>query len=111
MDMILITIFVFVAIMVITALVFGGWLMISILRLLGRGIGALLGLNRQYPPPLPPGPPHTIRCGFDKCRAINADRARFCRRCGKVLNVSASPRPLPPLRRSPIEAVEQRVMV
>ena len=111
MDTILITIFIFIAIMVISALVFGGWLIVSILRLLGKGIGTLLGLNHGPAPLLPPGPPHTVRCAFEKCRAINADRARFCRRCGKVLNVAAPARPLPPLPRSPIEAVEQRVLV
>jgi len=111
MDTIVIAILVFIAIMVITALVFGGWLMVSILRLLGKGIGALLGLNRPPQPLLPPAPPHMVRCGFEKCRAINGERARFCRRCGKVLNMAAAPRPLPLPARSPIEAVEQRVMV
>lgn len=110
MDTIFITILIFIAVMMITALVFSGWLIVSILRLLGKGIGGLLGVNHPRPPLLPPGPPHTVRCRFEKCRAINADRARFCRRCGKVLNVVAPrPSPLPP--RSPIEAVEQRVMV
>ena len=111
MDTIVITILVFIAIMVITALVFGGWLVISILQLLGKGLGALLGMNRPRGSPVPPAPPHMVRCGFEKCRAINAERARFCRRCGKVLNVSAPARPLPLPPRSPIEAVEQRVMV
>jgi len=111
MEQVVIVIFVFTAIMMIGALVFGGWLIVSILRLFGRGIGALLGMNRPRMPVLPPGPPHTVRCAFDKCRAINADRARFCRRCGKVLNIAAVPRPLQLPVRSPIEAVEQRVMV
>jgi hypothetical protein len=107
MDTVFITILVFIAIMVITALVFGGWLVLAILSLLGRGIGALLGLNRPHPPLLPPAPPHTVRCGFEKCRAINADRARFCRRCGKMLNVAA-PRPPQP---APGHRVERRVAV
>jgi hypothetical protein len=111
MDAVFIAILVFIAIMVITALVFGGWLIVSILRLLGKGIGALLGMNGPHPPLLPPSPPHTVRCGFEKCRAINADRARFCRRCGKVLNVVAAPprpRKLPP---PPVQVMEQRLTV
>jgi len=112
METVFITIFFFIGIMVIAAVIFSGWMAVSILRLLGRIVGALLGMNRPRPPLLPPGPPHTIRCGFEKCRAINHERARFCRRCGKVLNAAALPRPLPPLpRQSPVEAVEQRVMV
>src|SRR4051812_6216060 len=111
MEQFVIVIFVFIAIMMISALVFGGWLIVSILGLLGKGIGALMGMNRPRPPLLPAAPPHMVRCAFEKCRAINADRARFCRRCGKVLNVAAAPRALPLPSRSPIEAVEQRVMV
>jgi hypothetical protein len=107
MDTVLITILVFIAIMVITALVFGGWLLLAILRLVGKGIGAMLGVTRSHPPLLPPAPPHTVRCGFEKCRAINAERARFCRRCGKMLNVAAT-RQMPPV---PRQVVDRRVAV
>ena len=85
MENVVIIILVFLAVMVITALVFGGWLIISVLKLIGRGIGALIGPRgaRELP-----SPPHTVRCVFEKCRAVNPDRARFCRRCGKVLGAA-----------------------
>ena len=102
MDTALITILVFIVIMAITALVFSGWLIVSVLSLIGRGIGAVLGINRPSHASLPPPPPHSVRCGFEKCRAINADRARFCRRCGKVVGgeTAGRERSVPPHGRS-----------
>jgi hypothetical protein len=51
-------------------------------------------------PPAPaPAPPHMVRCAFDKCRAVNPDGARFCRRCGKMFT-SASGHPHPAAKRA-----------
>jgi hypothetical protein len=64
---------------VVGVLVFGGWAVVSVLRLMGRILfGA--GPSRQ-PPPLSDG----VRCANPGCRADNPGRARYCRRCGRTL--------------------------
>lgn len=62
-------------------LVFGGWVIVAVLRLAGRMLRGVFGA----PPALPPAP-QVVRCGHPGCRAVNPGRARFCRRCGKMLH-------------------------
>jgi hypothetical protein len=69
----------------VAALVFGGWVIVAILRLAGRMLGGLFA-----PPPAPRLNVQLVRCGHPRCRADNPGRARFCRRCGKMLH---APRP------------------
>jgi hypothetical protein len=64
------------------ALVFGGWVIVAIVRLIARVFNRVLG---QAPASLPPV--SGVRCGNSKCLAENPGRARFCRRCGRMLHV------------------------
>jgi hypothetical protein len=77
-------IFVFIGVIAITALLFGIWVFVSIIRLIARMIGGVLA------PPRPPAMPvvrasASIRCENDHCHAANPSNARFCRRCGHAL--------------------------
>src|SRR5690349_23135070 len=67
---------------VVGVLVFGGWAVVSVLRLMGRILFGP-GANRQLPA-LPGG----VRCANPGCRADNPGRARYCRRCGRMLQAS-----------------------
>jgi hypothetical protein len=68
--------FTFIFVMVITAVVFGAWVVVTVARLIWRatmgGSGALpLGTGRQ--------------CMNPGCRGSNPNHAHFCRRCGSNL--------------------------
>jgi hypothetical protein len=79
------TILIFVAVIAITAVLFGGWLILAILNLLGRLLFAPLrkGGAPESTLVLPPGETMTtIRCPNDRCRAENPAIASYCRRCG-----------------------------
>lgn len=79
-------ILIFIAVIGITAVLFGGWVIVSVVRWLGRGMSALVGV-----PPNPPSPaltataPDRARCPRARCHAENPKSARFCRRCGKAM--------------------------
>jgi len=81
-------IFLFVGVIAITALLFGVWLIVSIIRLIGKGIAALF----VAPPPpkwraISQHPASGIRCAAERCLATNPPAARFCRRCGAALPI------------------------
>jgi hypothetical protein len=85
--------FVFAAVIIITAVIFGGWLVIGSIRLIFRVFGLLLGIDGrshrvgyepQRPPALPSGA-QTWPCPNERCRAANPLDARFCRRCGTMM--------------------------
>ena len=84
-------IFIFILIVVgvvaLTAVLFGGWLIVKVIGLVGQGIASLVGLPPAHRPPLP-GPP-TLRCPRAKCHAPNAPAAKFCRRCGTSMTGEA----------------------
>src|SRR5437764_5673155 len=81
--------FIFLGVMAVTALIFGGWIIVSVVR----GITSLFGVHT---PPQPPrkmrsayhfGPPFIapnghVRCNVPGCRHSNPEGARFCRHCG-----------------------------
>jgi len=71
------TLFIFVAIIVIAAALFVGWVVITLLRGLGRAARAVV-LGPTAAPPLI----ETIVCTRASCHCPNLPRARFCRRCG-----------------------------
>jgi hypothetical protein len=62
-----VAIFIFIALMGLTAILFGGWLIVMIVK----GVAGLIG---------------SLFCGSDgvcpTCRQVNPKWARFCRRCG-----------------------------
>src|SRR4051812_937427 len=86
----LFAIFVFFIVIVITAVVFFGWVTVAIFSVVLRGLGSLfapggggtrVGGRQMGGTALP----HTVRCQTRGCFAINPMSARFCRRCGRGL--------------------------
>src|SRR5688500_2244781 len=82
---IVIAILVFLGVVLVAVLFFGGWVIVSVVGLIARAIG----VNRSpvAPAPVPRAqrmpPPQRILCAQGNCRAPNAAAARFCRRCGR----------------------------
>ncbi len=76
------TILIFMGVMAVTAVIFGAWIMVTIVRVVFRGLAAIFA-----PPALPPMPSATrgTMCPNESCRAVNPAAARFCRRCGRQL--------------------------
>lgn len=75
---------VIVAAIVVTALLFVGWLIVMVLRGLTR-----LFLGPGLMPTTRPAPrrmSHTRSCNRQSCKSINPVEARFCRRCGGSLD-------------------------
>jgi hypothetical protein len=82
METAVLTIFIFIAVITVTAVVFGIWVFVTILRGIFRGAAYLAGIPPK--PALPRGP-QGVTCPFDNCHAVNPSIARFCRRCGREL--------------------------
>ena len=107
---------IFIGVMAVTALVFGGWVIVNV----ARGIGSLLGLRQaprlmqqhrqafapgRAPPPLAPSsraltsldppPPGYLRCNIHGCRHLNPASARFCRHCGNAFPLTAQQAAVP----------------
>jgi hypothetical protein len=90
MGSLMMTIMLFIGITALASLLFGGWLLVSVVRMLGRGIGFLLGPGRGTVAEMLPGAVDR-RCGNLACRAANPVSARFCRRCGRsTIGVAAT---------------------
>jgi hypothetical protein len=76
----------FLAVMVVTAVLFGGWVIMTIIRLIGRLFagsphGGVFGSSSRC-------------CANPGCRTINPAHANFCRRCGANLtNPMGHPHP------------------
>ena len=79
-----ITILVIIGVVLVTALVFGGWVIVAFIRLIGRAIGG--NGSPARPASLPAPGAQWARCGRTNCRALNPEQARFCRRCGRMLH-------------------------
>jgi hypothetical protein len=95
-----VTVLIFFGIIALTAVLFGLWLLFTIVRLIFRGIGALVapasptrdrelaGARAKSLPPLIGTGLNTLpgaRCVNSRCRGFNPTAARFCRRCGSAL--------------------------
>jgi hypothetical protein len=90
----IITILIFIAVIAITALLFGGWLIVmtftAITRLLLLPFRA--GRRGQMPATstaMLDGEVASPRCPNERCRAENPPVAAFCRRCGSPLRAAA----------------------
>ena len=79
-----------IGIMAVSALIFGGWFIVMIVR----GIASFLGLRHDVQPIEPQRPSGAARigpvlhgragqCANPLCRSTNDATARFCRRCGQ----------------------------
>src|SRR5258706_9732869 len=86
--------FIFLGVMAVTALIFGGWGVIRIFR----GIGSLIGMcsspprppaRQVYVPlPVPQQPmvaPGFVQCRVNGCRHVKPADAKFCRHCGHAV--------------------------
>jgi hypothetical protein len=74
-----ITILIFVGVIGVTAALFGGWVIISIVRFIARAMSG----QRSTPALQQFGSGPT--CTNDRCRTSNPPGAQFCRRCGQSL--------------------------
>jgi hypothetical protein len=79
------SIIIFMAVIVITTVIFGGWVMFTVFR----GFGRLLGSGSRYPQPAQrfdvPPVNGSIQCTAPGCRHVSPSGARFCRHCGRAL--------------------------
>ena len=89
------TILIFIAVIAITAVLFGGWLIVAVISLLGR---MLMKPFRPAPSSTLTRPSEatsaattTIRCPNERCRAENPAGASFCRRCGTPVRSAVQP--------------------
>jgi hypothetical protein len=74
MGHLIFTILIFIGVISVTALLFGGWLILVIVQFVRRTF---------YRPPVPAvAPNHAKLCPNPGCRAVGPNQARFCRRCG-----------------------------
>jgi hypothetical protein len=84
---------IFIGIMAVSALIFGGWFIVMIVR----GIAGFLGLRHPQPigprrpsgaaqiGPVPAMGPGMRPCPYELCKSPNDINAKFCRRCGRKL--------------------------
>ena len=94
----IVTILIFIAVIAITAVLFGGWLILAVISLLWR---TLMAPFRKAPSSaliLPQdgvsssaAAATTIRCPNERCRAENPAGAAFCRRCGTPVRGAVQP--------------------
>ena len=91
-----VAIFVAIAVIGVTAVLFGGWMLVAVMRGLGQVINLLLGGGG--PPRLSARPGsngNVVRCPRARCHAENPAGVQFCRRCGRSLNVTEPARQRP----------------
>ena len=79
----------FLAVILIAALLFGGWLIVATLRFTWHVIKWMFGAATRHPSDelrLVAGSARDeMRCPNELCRAANPSDARFCRRCGRAM--------------------------
>ena len=78
------TLFLFIAITAVTAVLFGGWVIYTVVCTVGRGIAGMSGAcNKKRAFAMNRGSMRT--CNNVHCRTRNPADAKFCRRCGQHL--------------------------
>jgi hypothetical protein len=78
----LLTVAIFVAVMAVTGLLFGGWVIVTIARIIGTVLG---GRRRAFSA--------GVLCPNARCRQSNPAGAAYCRRCGRSLDAAAGREP------------------
>jgi hypothetical protein len=76
-----VTILVLIGVVVITAVLFVGWVFMIIVRVVANAMKSLFGWSSGGPR----AGPRTVVCSRERCHAANPPDARFCRRCGRML--------------------------
>ena len=76
-------IFIFLGVMIVTAIIFGVWIIVTFLKLIARGIASIFRIGD--PPRAHQVSAGEYMCPRRGCRAINPSSAHFCRRCGQEL--------------------------
>jgi hypothetical protein len=87
------TVFIFFAVIALTAVIFCGWIAFVVVRAIVGGVGSLFmpatwRCSRARPMGWTGGGRvmlNTVQCPTRMCGAINPADARFCRRCGRGL--------------------------
>jgi hypothetical protein len=82
------TLFLFIAITVITAALFGGWVIFSVIRAIWHVIETVFsptGRSRSRPSPIAIKYSAMRTCANVRCKTLNPSDAHFCRRCGQYL--------------------------
>jgi hypothetical protein len=87
MGELIVTILIFVAVIAVTAILFGGWLVIMVVTAMGRLLLAPFRRPAETPM-LIDGVALLPRCTNDRCRAENPPVASFCRRCGTPMRAA-----------------------
>ena len=84
MAEIIFTLFLFIAITGVTAVLFGGWVLVTVVRVIARGFSTAFaspGRTRNVAMIHP-----VMRsCTNPRCKSPNSAEAHFCRRCGQHL--------------------------
>jgi hypothetical protein len=83
------TILIFFGVMALTAVVFGGWVIVSLVRFVYRALSGNQAPSLGYRSPLTTQALSETTCPRPSCRAANPAQARFCRRCGTPMQVHA----------------------
>jgi hypothetical protein len=92
MDLVFATL-IFIAVVVVTMIFFGGWVVVTIIRTVARAFGGPRNapVGRQVTYSSPPRQ-QLVRCPQTRCMADNPAGARFCRRCGQAIAASSAVR-------------------
>ena len=83
-------ILVFIGVIAITALLFGVWVFVSIVRVIMRIIGGAVAPSPRSTPAVRALP--SVACSNQQCHAMNPSYARFCRRCGQTIDAGRAAR-------------------
>lgn len=91
---------VFIGVIAVTALLFGGWAVVTLIKALVSGVRSLVAPPRRMTRPDPARrvgsfgtTPAQVRCMRPRCHGDNPPGARFCRRCGATLTAGATVQP------------------
>src|SRR5437867_4073816 len=84
----ILTFLIFGFVIVLTAVIFVGWIVALVVRAIGIALARLFGLARPRQivndgPIAMPG--RGVTCARRGCGALNPSEARFCRRCGQTM--------------------------